>query len=151
MKKVVAILLACCMLISVFAASANAETKSGNPDADLAAVADKLDSDVIRSIYYAVDEGRYFEIRYHGVSEAEMIAQIKAISYAETSDYDPGEGKVLVGLPYSSVVKVAALENVDYISLPRGLPYEPPFNGEGGYYIIGTMTKWQLNTNYELT
>ena len=151
MKKVISIILACCMILLVFAASANAETVSSNPDATLAAVSDKLDSDVIRCMYYAVDEGRYFEIRYHGVTEDELIAQIKAISYAETSDYDLGEGKALVGLPYSSVVSVAGLDNIDYISLPTGLPYEPPFNNEGGYYIIGTMTDWQLDTNYELT
>ena len=45
MKKVVSIVLACCILISVFAAAANAQTKGD--DAAVAAESDKLDPSVV--------------------------------------------------------------------------------------------------------
>lgn len=117
MKKVVAILLACCMFISVFAASANAETKSGNPDAALGAVADKLDQSVIKCLYNPTGEGNYFEIQYHGASQSELLALIGAICDYELVNVDIGEGKVAVGLPYSYLTRVAGLDSVDYISL----------------------------------
>ena len=116
MKKVFAIILACCMLISVFAAAANAQTKGS--DLAVAAEGDKLDPSVVECLHNPEDDGKYFEIRYHSMTEAELIAQIKSFTYAETEEYDIGAGKALIGLPYTSVVKVASLENVDYITLP---------------------------------
>ena len=152
MKKAVAIILACCMLISVFTAAVNAQTNEeayyDELYAAVGAVADKLDPSVIDCLYNATDEGKFFEIQYHndkyppytssgGVNlnnvyyaEEELLAQIGKIGYYECPNGVRGDvNKIKLGLPYTSVVRVAALDNVDYITLPDySIKFQPGYD-----------------------
>ena len=132
MKKAVSIILACCILITVFVTAVGAETGnvvgSGNSEleAAIAAVGDKLDPSVILCLKNPTGEGRFFEISYHGVTENELITQIEAVIGSEVTHYNHGTGKVFIWLQYAFVVKVAGFDSVDYITLPTGvtLPVE---------------------------
>ena len=147
MKKAVAIILACCMIMLTLSFAANAETGNtvGSDNAELeaaiAAVVDKLDPSVIECLYNPTDDGRVFEISYHGVTKKELITQLKEISYAEEHNTNLGEGKAWVGLPYSSVVTVAALENVDYITLPDESVTVPPADEKIDSYLRTRMAQ----------
>ena len=147
MKKAVAIILACCMFMLTLSFASNAETGNtvGGSNAELeaaiAAVVDKLDPSVIECLYNPTDDGRVFEISYHGVTKKELITQIKEISYAEEHNTNLGEGKAWVGLPYSSVVTVAALENVDYITLPDESVTVPPADEKIDSYLRTRMAQ----------
>jgi len=136
MKKAVAIILACCMIMLTLSFAANAETgntvgsRNAELEAAIAAVVDKLDPSVIECLYNPTGDGRFFEIHYHSdkypnknqvyYAEEELLAQIGNISYYECPNGVRGKAvnKLRVGLPYTSVVSVAALDNVDYITLP---------------------------------
>ena len=50
-------------------------------------------------------------------AHAELIAQIGELTHMEPDGF--AIGRCFIGLPYDAIDKVAALENVDYIDLPR--------------------------------
>ncbi len=100
-----------------------------------AADADKISPALRALIAENSDGGVVVEIFHHnadypteGVSEQEaiqnnlkahkeLLAQIEAITYMEADGFSVG--RFYIGLPYESIEKVAALENVDYIDLPH--------------------------------
>ncbi len=100
-----------------------------------AADADKISPALRALIAENSDGGVVVEIFHHnadypteGVSEQEaiqnnlkahkeLLAQIGAITYMEADGFSVG--RFYIGLPYESIEKVAALENVDYIDLPH--------------------------------
>lgn len=126
MKKLISVLLvviltASCMTLSVAAEAENA----------------KISPAVRALIAENAGGGMVVEITYHnenypteGLSQEEAVAntlaaqrelreQIKEITYCEPGDQIFYNGTMLIGLPYGSIVAVAALENVDYIDLPH--------------------------------
>ena len=123
MKKAVAIFLACCMIMLTLSFAANAETGNtvGSDNAELeaaiAAVVDKLDPSVIECLYSATGLGTAFVIQYHGVTRDELYVQLRKVSSPTSLDIDLGADKAVFCLNYSSVVSVAGLDCVDYITL----------------------------------
>ena len=123
MKKAVAIILACCMIMLTLSFAANAETGNtvGSDNAELeaaiAAVVDKLDPSVIECLYSATGLGTAFVIQYHGVTRDELYVQLRKVSSPTSLDIDLGADKAVFCLNYSSVVSVAGLDCVDYITL----------------------------------
>ena len=123
MKKAVAIILACCMIMLTLSFAANAETGNtvGRSNAELeaaiAAVVDKLDPSVIECLYSSTGLGTAFVIQYHGVTRDELYVQLRKVSSPTSLDIDLGADKAVFCLNYSSVVSVAGLDCVDYITL----------------------------------
>ena len=123
MKKTISILIAFVMLVLCVTPTA------------FAADTDKIAPEVRALIAENPDGGMVVEIFHHnadypteGVSEQEairnnlkahreLLAQIEAITYMEADGF--GIGRFYIGLPYESIEKVAALDNVDYIDLPH--------------------------------
>ena len=101
----------------------------------LAADTDKISPALRALIEENTEGGVVVEIFHHnadyptdGVSEQEavqnnlqahkeLLAQIEEITYMEADGFSIG--RFYIGLPYESIEKVAALENVDYIDLPH--------------------------------
>ncbi len=124
MKRIIAIVLTLILMISCLTVSVSAEQE-----------ADKISPAVRALIAENSDGGVVVEIFHHnadypteGVSEQEaiqnnlkahkeLLAQIGAITYMEADGFRVG--RFYIGLPYESIEKVAALENVDYIDLPH--------------------------------
>ena len=123
MKKTISVLIAFVMLVLCVTPTA------------FAADTDKIAPEVRALIAENPDGGMVVEIFHHnadypteGVSEQEairnnlkahreLLAQIEAITYMEADGF--GIGRFYIGLPYESIEKVAALDNVDYIDLPH--------------------------------
>ncbi len=130
MKKTIAIILAVVMTVSCLIIPVSAD-----------AVTDKIDPAVLEQIKNGSFDGMVVEIRHHnpaypteGVSDQDAVYNDVAAQQAlfrqigEFSHYEVGTfsiGKVNVGLPYSSIEKVAALPNVDYIAMPEEGCYVP--------------------------
>lgn len=130
MKKMICVLLTLLIAASCLTITVNADV-----------ISDKIDSAVLEWIANADDDGMVVEIRHHnpdyptdGVSEQEAVQndlkaqhalfkQIEAISYFEIGTFSVG--KMNIGLPYEAIEKVAALDNVDYITLPEEGCYVP--------------------------
>lgn len=139
MKRSISILLVVILAVSCLTLTVGAEPAG-----------DKISPAVRALIAENPGDGAVVEISYHndnypteGVSEQKLVEntlaarrelreQIGAITYCEPSKLIFYNGTILVGLPYSAIESVAALENVDYIDLPHDegseLPAEQKLN-----------------------
>lgn len=130
MKKILATLLTVILTVSCLTVSVGATADD-----------DKIAPAVLQKIASATDDGMVVEIRHHnpnypteGVSEQDAVQndlkaqsalfkEIEAFSRYEVGTFSIG--RVNIGLPYSAIEKVAALDNVDYITLPEEGCYLP--------------------------
>ncbi len=127
MKKMISVLLVVILAASCLTVTVNAATAD-----------DKISPEVRSLIAENSAGGVVVEITYHnpnypteGVSEEEAVANtlaaqrelreaIEEITYCEPSNLIFYNGTMLIGLPYSSIEAVTAIENIDYIDLPHG-------------------------------
>lgn len=130
MKKIISLLLSVIMAVSFLTLTVGATD-----------IADKIDPSVREKIGNVSFGGMVVAIRHHnpkypteGVSEQDAVYQDMAAQQellrqiGEFSRYEVGTfsvGVINIGLPYESIEKVAALENVDYITLPEEGCYLP--------------------------
>ncbi len=124
MKKAIAVLLTLLITLSCLTLAVSAT-----------AVTEKIDPAVFEHIANADDDGMVVEIHHHndaypteGVSEQEAVEndrkaqhelfeQLREIGYFEIGAFSIG--KINIGLPYESIEKVAALPNVDSVTMPE--------------------------------
>lgn len=139
MKRVVSLVLILSLAVTCLTAAVSAQTADEKISAELQRlIAEHPDG--------GIEDGVVVEIHFHNAeyltgdasgiiqytdarsAEDAMKAQIAEISYYETVNVWRGAGKVLVGLPYTSIEKVAQLSDVDEIALPDSSDKVRPAN-----------------------
>ena len=142
MKKSISVILILVLLLMSAVPVAQAQTDSGKISPELSALIDAnpeggavveifhhdpaypTDGVTQEVAYYAQDHPKYslteaerIAVENNQKAHAALIAKIGEISYMEPDGFSIG--RCYVGLPYSSIEAVAALDNVDYIDIPR--------------------------------
>ena len=123
MKKCLCIMIAIIMLaLCVTPTTFAADTDKISP-ALRALIEKNSEGGVVVEIFHHNDEyptegvSDQEAIQNNLAAHRELLAQIEEITYMEADGFSIG--RFFIGLPYESIEKVAALENVDYIDLPH--------------------------------
>ena len=145
MKKLIVLLLAALTAFSFLTTSVFADDNS------------RIAPEVMELIREHDEGGAYVTITYHypefpitalSAEEAaqngleaqrRLLMSIDEISYFEINTFDVLSGKVDVGLPYSSIEAAAALDGVDYISMPVDMGYTAPWEQKCDSWLLEVL------------